>query len=982
MLDPERYVPTKPAKDAVKGRELEILGSIGIVPPSQGHMDCPYPGHGGTNDWRWDEQRARAFCTCCKPHTIFDVLIKIEGIDFEAAKVRAAEIIARPEIIKNKGSRDKAAPPSRSDPESLLNPAPNWRDDSMAWTYLGARLGIEPEAVPRPRTRVVGFSALAYFDPPPKGSTSKPKQVATPPCAVFETVNRHASTHAHRIYLAPGGAGKAELGTGLDGTPRDPKKSARVADGENISGRSVIWGDPDAASLMILAEGIETAAAIALVFRPEIEAGGTSVAACICANGIAAFDPWPATERVIVAADRDEAPKGEGKSPSRRGERAAREFGFKHHAALAISIALPGTEGEAIDWLDILRRDGCDAVRAGIDAAQRFKPTADEFKEHAGRKAGDDELRRIAAAYPLPALETVRVSYLQTPTGRIMVHQKTGIDPETREPIWTPICSPIGIPARLRHVDRDNGFGLRVVVADMAGESRSIDLDRGALARMAAADIRSLLFDAGFRCEGDGEHVAVRLLKGADPNAEIAIVSRPGWHAIAGLSRSIFACPSGDIIGLTEGRAVELTPLARLDPIVSRAGTMVGWQDAVSAAGTVADCPHWVLATAAGFVGPILSLCGFDSSGLNFSGISSRGKTLALRLGASVWARPELTGEGLMRTMRSTGNAVEGLAAAGNGTILCLDELGHADGKAVGQLIYALSGGVGKSRMRADATLRTSYTWQTFVLLSGETSLGEKVKQDGGEWMPGHAVRFPDIDVSDVNSTVEADRLAAIKGILQHHGHAGPAFVRWLVSASGIDPAMLRERILGIADKLAGTGAESTVRRAALPFALVLMAGTLATEAQVLPPGLAIANSVKWAWERFRGSADATALDPVEAAIGSIAEWIASRWNVTVKPHSAAVSTNNREARGWYDDTAVYLPTRCLREAAGGTLSERNITKALDARGLIARRTNPERLALRYVPGFGRLDCYALSRKRFGMETAETGASEFPRAQP
>ena len=71
--------------------------------------------------------------------------------------------------------------------------------------------------VPLPSTPVAGLKALGYYDPPPPGSKTKPKLVGEFPCAVFGTVAADGRTHAHRIYVAPGGAGKADLGSGPDG---------------------------------------------------------------------------------------------------------------------------------------------------------------------------------------------------------------------------------------------------------------------------------------------------------------------------------------------------------------------------------------------------------------------------------------------------------------------------------------------------------------------------------------------------------------------------------------------------------------------------------------------------------------------------------------------------------------------------------------------------------------------------------------------
>jgi hypothetical protein len=118
----------------------------------------------------------------------------------------------------------------------------------------------------------------------------------------------------------------------------------------------------------------------------------------------------------------------------------------------------------------------------------------------------------------------------------------------------------------------------------------------------------------------------------------------------------------------------------------------------------------------------------------------------------------------------------------------------HADGKAIGRMIYSLAGEVGKARMRPDSSLRRSHRWSTFALLSGEKSLEQKIRDDGGQWTGGMAARFPDVDVTGVNPCVAPETIDAVKQIFMHYGHGGPAFVRALV-ANGLhrEPDLLKE---------------------------------------------------------------------------------------------------------------------------------------------------------------------------------------------
>jgi hypothetical protein len=392
-MKPASYVPTRSIREAISGREIEILSSLGIRwNGSSAHIRCPYPDHDDKHlSWRWDQAKKRAHCTCASSTSILDVIAKVKGIDFEAAKIAAAEMIGRNDLIRHTGRKTY----QRADAASLLNPASENRDDDLIRRYLGARLGVEPGRVLLPTTNLVGHRSLGYFDPP-SAKGGKSVHVGDYPAAVFETVDRDGKRHAHRVYLAPGGTGKAELGLQADGQSRNPKKSATKKGRENTAGRAVIWGSPSSADIAIIFEGIETAAAAALAFATEIEGGTTMIAACITAGGIEAFKPWPSAKRVIVGADRDEA----GVLPTKRGEIAALKFAKLHFRELSVAIALPGQSGEEADWLNILLREGVEAVRVGLIEAKAYTLTSEDSGKTQST-SDDAEIAKLAQLSPL-----------------------------------------------------------------------------------------------------------------------------------------------------------------------------------------------------------------------------------------------------------------------------------------------------------------------------------------------------------------------------------------------------------------------------------------------------------------------------------------------------------------------------------------------------------------------------------------------------
>src|SRR6516162_8988133 len=199
-----RFVATKAVHATVRGRETDILDALGI-PWRQGrpHIRCPYPDHIDNNpSWRWDPKRDCAFCTCqgSKADGIFDIVMKVRCLDFEAAKILVAELLHREDLIKTK-SGNVGATWQKTDPQSLLNPPADNRNDELAYRYLAARLGIAVDQVPRPSTQMVGIASLAYFDP--AGQTQKERQAGAGHACTVRGVRDHRSRRpsARPAYL-------------------------------------------------------------------------------------------------------------------------------------------------------------------------------------------------------------------------------------------------------------------------------------------------------------------------------------------------------------------------------------------------------------------------------------------------------------------------------------------------------------------------------------------------------------------------------------------------------------------------------------------------------------------------------------------------------------------------------------------------------------------------------------------------------------
>jgi hypothetical protein len=598
----ERFVRTKDVRAAAKGRESDILDALGIAwRNGRPHIPCPYPDHDDRNpSWRFDARTGRAFCTCIidgKSDGIFDVVMKMKAADFDAAKIIVAELLYRDDLIKTTGG----GAGQKTDPQSLLNPPADNRDDEILRRYLAARLGIAPDQVLLPSTKTAGIVSLAYFDAPLKNG--KPVLVGHWPCCVFETIAADGRQHAHRIYVNADGTGKAELGQDVRGRDRDPKKSARRdPNGPSTAGCCVVWGNPDI-EYVILAEGIENGAAVAASFCNEIANGEVAVLSAITAGGIEAFVPWPATRRITVAADRDEAKPSAG---FKRGEKAARNLALRlaqgigdgeqtvwrnadhdlpvtrigepelgpdgrmyqqiqyrdeppsyvpadelHTTAgrrqLEVLIALPGQPGTAYDFLNLFRDTDPDRVRNIVFTALPFRPTAKEIAEFEQRGWRQSKIEEIAAAFPLPPLIGLRVEYRYTETEEIWLYRLKDIreDRETgeRTEIWEAVSSPFGNFVLLLSVGEHPIHGLRGHVRTATGAVDTVDFMRAELPKLGASGVRSAMMAAGVRVANGGEMTIVEILKQIQPGDFIQTTAALGWDR-AGNDR-VFLTPGG-----------------------------------------------------------------------------------------------------------------------------------------------------------------------------------------------------------------------------------------------------------------------------------------------------------------------------------------------------------------------------------------------------------------------------------------------------
>ena len=352
------------------------------------------------------------------------------------------------------------------------------------------------------------------------------------------------------------------------------------------------------------------------------------------------------------------------------------------------------------------------------------------------------------------------------------------------------------------------------------------------------------------------------------------------------------------------------------------AGTLQGWQEGIGLKAT--GNPLLLIALSAGFAGPMLARCNAEGGGIHFVGDSSTGKTTAIEASCSIWGGPNYR-----RSWRATANGMEGAAALFNDCLLALDEISECDPKEVGAIIYALGNGRGKQRASRTGSARGVVRWRCFVLSSGERTIGTTMAEGGHRAKAGQSVRLLDIPAArkfgawdDLRGAASAAAFSdGIKRtVTQHHGLVGRAFLEKLTNDTRDFCAMLEE--IKTSPMFLAEGGEGQDKRAAGRFALIGLAGELATEYGLTgwQEGEAIHAAAEGfrLWRSMRGTGNDEKWQIAERMSGFLERHGDGRFSDAGSRDEASV----KDRAGWWRDTAVgreYLLTaEAMREAMKG----------------------------------------------------------------
>jgi putative DNA primase/helicase len=757
--------------------------------------------------------------------------------------------------------------------------------------------------------------------------------------------------------------------------PDDGGPDKLLLPGSRKAGLHHWCGDPEGASILLLAEGYATAASVH-------EASGIPCAMSIDAGNLepvarALRGRFPKA-RIFIAAD-DDRP-----TQARTGSNPGREKAEKAAALLGTRPIFPaGLEGAESDFNDLHVRAGLDTVAAIIHAGVNAGAAADlgTSTSPAGasglrindRGAADteastaDEKRSKARRSEPPPDDGGGRDAFEADDSGVWRYVPPGRD--GGDGGWRRVCDPLSAEALARD-SADGAASLVLGFRSLFGQDRRLILPLQSIAGDGGA-WRGMLADAGFPVPPDahrrrwlGEYLATRW-----PEQHARLTERTGWHGRA------YVLPT-DTIGGDDAEPVLFVGERMSEGGCSSKGEADRWRFLIARhCGTQS---RLAFAVSCAFAGPLLAWAGgLDSGGFHLVGDSSCGKTTAARVAASVWGGP-----GFMQRWRGTDNGIEAIAAAHSDLFLILDELAQLDPKAAGEASYMLGNGSGKVRAGRAGGQRPRLSWRLLFLSAGEVGLSDHMAEAGKRSRAGQELRLVDLPADAGKGFGVFDHRGEFgdSGELARHladacGRAfGTVGRQWLEHLAGRTESLsreLRERMAAFERQAVPETASGQVQRVARRFAIVASAGEMATAEGFTgwEPGQAQAAALRvfnaWIESRPAGigaSETAQMLRQVKGWFESHGEARFTDWDRAEDNHRPQtmnragwrrrIETNNGivevEAVEW-----LVLPEVFRSEIAKGW-TDRAVLRLLDKAGHL-RKEKPSAFTCSVkVPGLGR----------------------------
>ena len=544
-------------------------------------------------------------------------------------------------------------------------------------------------------------------------------------------------------------------------------------------------------------------------------------------------------------------------------------------------------------------------------------------------------------------------------------------------PIDIHICDPLHVTAGTCD-ERGNSHGLVLEFHDIQGRSH-----RWAMPREMLGDggdgLNRVLADAGLAVTHDVRNRVLAYLADQRPERHLTSVGTTGWVSLPGESIA-FVTPER-VIG--SERLIFQSPTYHHEGMPSVGGTLEEWQDNV---GHLAlRNPVLIMSICVALAGPLIrNLGSAESGGLHLQGPSSIGKSTCLAAAVSVWGARDF-----LRQWRATSNGLEAIAAMLTDTCLILDEINEVEPKHLGQSIYMLANGRGKTRAKQDSTAKQVKSWRLSYLSSGEKTPADYMRMDNARIQAGQEMRLLNVPINrkygafdDLHSMKSGAELSDLikTSSAKHYGHAGMAFIEQLINFLSEQPTrILDKRLEEITANIFAPNRtdDAQAGRAAKKFALFALAGELASEWDIVPwaqgEATAAAKECFALWRKDFGEGPSESRKILEAVRDFIDLHGHNRFvhlSLSMDEKTASDQRGGYLRSGWIergpDGQYIYLfSSDGLQEATKG-FNIGQVTKALDEAGWLYRKGNDGKPSVsKYIDGGTRRVYFVLPQLDF-----------------
>lgn len=396
------------------------------------------------------------------------------------------------------------------------------------------------------------------------------------------------------------------------------------------------------------------------------------------------------------------------------------------------------------------------------------------------------------------------------------------LDPhnDNASPLW--ICSKLEVTSSTRDTTNEN-WGRVLEFSDIEGHAKKWVMPMEMLAGRGDL-LHSTLLNMGLSLStgSKAKTLLSQYIQSCTGKGIAICVNHIGWF------KDCYVLPNRTI-GNHQDKEILLQTAHPNSLGFKEAGTLELWRENVARFGIGNSRISFSISAA--FAAPLLSILGVEGGGFHFRGESSKGKTITLYAGGSVWGSHDRK-----KMWRATSNGLEMTAYQHNDSLLLLDEMGEMNNKEIGTTVYMLANGQAKQRMNEALPKQ----WRLLFLSTGEIDLKSAMSEAGNVTRAGQEVRLIDIEAVAGEygvfdnllegfecSKAQAEHLQAMTG--KYYGVVGSVFLQRFTESRAESLTMFKAFQSEFINNNTPDQANSQVNRVLNRFAIVAAGGELAS---------------------------------------------------------------------------------------------------------------------------------------------------------